>query len=150
VYRSHEEAGSVVNFTLSAHFLISLISSFLSFSGSTSFLGFLGFSAAALGLGFGLVLVSVALDLGFDLGLVVVAAAFLVVVVVVVFLAGFLSLAAGEDGHAETVKLRIGSAGVMADLRQSDWVVVGVEVERRDVWTRRAAALPTEVSIFAM
>jgi hypothetical protein len=48
------------------------------------------------------------------------------------------------------VKLRIGSAGVMADLRQSNWVVVGFEVERRDVWTRRAAARPTEVSIFTI
>jgi hypothetical protein len=131
---------------------MSLISSFLSFSGSTSFLGFLGFSTVALGLA--LALVSVALDLGFDLGLVVVAAAFLVVVVVVVvvvvFLAGFLSLVAGEGDHAEAVKLRIGSAGVMADLRQSNWVVAGVEVVKWDVWTRRAEALPTEVSILAM
>lgn len=140
----------MVNFSLSVHFLMSLISSFLSFSGSTSFLGFLGFfSTAALDLG--LVLVSVALDLGFDLGLIAVAAAFLVVLVVlVVFLAGFLSLAAGEGDHAEAVKLRIGSAGVMADLRQNNWVVAGVEVVKRDVWTRRAEALPTEVSIFAM
>ena len=117
----------------------SLISSLLSFSGSTTFLG-LGFSAAALALGLALTLslglVSVALDL--DLVAVVVPVAFLVLVLVVVFLAGFLSLAVGEDDHVEAVKLRMGSAVATADWRQSNWA---------EGATRRTATLPTEVSI---
>src|SRR5687768_9566056 len=66
MYRSHVVAGSWAGLSLSVHFLSSLISSLLSFSGSTTFLGFLGFSSAALALGLALALsldlVSVALD----------------------------------------------------------------------------------------